>query len=66
MVERGDNLYLVDVREPVEREIVAILDLVLIPKDRILSGAALAELRRIPRSSCTARPGYGPRRRSRR
>jgi sulfur-carrier protein adenylyltransferase/sulfurtransferase len=44
MVERGDNLYLVDVREPVEREIVAIPDSVLIPKDRILSGAALAEL----------------------
>jgi sulfur-carrier protein adenylyltransferase/sulfurtransferase len=44
MVERGDNLYLVDVREPVEREIVAIPDSVLIPKDQILSGAALAEL----------------------
>jgi sulfur-carrier protein adenylyltransferase/sulfurtransferase len=44
MVERGDNLYLVDVREPVESEIVAIPDSVLIPKDRILSGAALAEL----------------------
>jgi sulfur-carrier protein adenylyltransferase/sulfurtransferase len=44
MVERGDNFYLVDVREPVEREIVAIPDSVLIPKDRILSGAALAEL----------------------
>jgi sulfur-carrier protein adenylyltransferase/sulfurtransferase len=44
MVERGDNLYLVDVREPVEREIVAIPDSVLIPKDRILSGAALVDL----------------------
>jgi sulfur-carrier protein adenylyltransferase/sulfurtransferase len=42
--DRGDNFLLVDVREPHEYEIVQIPGAVLIPKDRILSGEALAEL----------------------
>jgi molybdopterin/thiamine biosynthesis adenylyltransferase/rhodanese-related sulfurtransferase len=42
--QAGKDLLLVDVREPAEYEIVRIPDSVLIPKDRILSGEALAEL----------------------
>ena len=44
MLDAGKEPYLVDVREPVEFEIVKIPGGVLIPKDRILSGEALAEL----------------------
>jgi molybdopterin/thiamine biosynthesis adenylyltransferase/rhodanese-related sulfurtransferase len=44
MLDAGKDPYLVDVREPVEFEIVKIPGGVLIPKDRILSGEALAEL----------------------
>jgi sulfur-carrier protein adenylyltransferase/sulfurtransferase len=44
MLDAGKDLLLVDVREPVEAEIVQIPGSVLIPKDRILSGEALAEL----------------------
>ena len=44
MLDAGKDPYLVDVREPVEYEIVRIPGGVLIPKDRILSGEALAEL----------------------
>ncbi|MEU4807111.1 adenylyltransferase/sulfurtransferase MoeZ [Actinosynnema sp. NPDC023587] len=40
----GDDFLLVDVREPHEYEIVRIPGSVLIPKDRILSGEAFAEL----------------------
>ncbi|MCP2259609.1 adenylyltransferase and sulfurtransferase [Streptoalloteichus tenebrarius] len=42
--DRGDDFLLVDVREPHEYEIVSIPGSVLIPKDRILNGDALAEL----------------------
>ncbi|HVK25769.1 MAG TPA: adenylyltransferase/sulfurtransferase MoeZ [Actinokineospora sp.] len=42
--DRGDDFALIDVREPHEYEIVKIEGSVLIPKDRILSGEALAEL----------------------
>jgi sulfur-carrier protein adenylyltransferase/sulfurtransferase len=42
--DRGDNFALIDVREPHEYEIVRIPGSILIPKDRILSGDALAEL----------------------
>ncbi|MEU5693733.1 adenylyltransferase/sulfurtransferase MoeZ [Actinosynnema sp. NPDC020468] len=42
--DRGDNFVLVDVREPHEFEIVRIPGSVLIPKDRIISGEAFAEL----------------------
>ncbi|GLZ35845.1 adenylyltransferase/sulfurtransferase MoeZ [Lentzea sp. NBRC 105346] len=42
--ESGEDFVLVDVREPHEFEIVRIPGSVLIPKDRILSGEALAEL----------------------
>ncbi|WNV82481.1 adenylyltransferase/sulfurtransferase MoeZ [Umezawaea sp. Da 62-37] len=42
--EAGDDFLLVDVREPHEYEIVKIPGSVLIPKDRILSGEAFAEL----------------------
>ncbi|ACU34794.1 adenylyltransferase/sulfurtransferase MoeZ [Actinosynnema pretiosum subsp. pretiosum] len=42
--DAGDDFVLVDVREPHEYEIVRIPGSVLIPKDRILSGEALAEL----------------------
>jgi adenylyltransferase/sulfurtransferase len=44
MLDAGKDPYLVDVREPVEYEIVRIPGGVLVPKDRILSGEALAEL----------------------
>jgi molybdopterin/thiamine biosynthesis adenylyltransferase/rhodanese-related sulfurtransferase len=44
MLDAGKDPYLVDVREPVEYDIVKIPGGVLIPKDRILSGEALAEL----------------------
>ncbi|MFD3742837.1 adenylyltransferase/sulfurtransferase MoeZ [Nocardia sp. NPDC058633] len=40
----GDKVELIDVREPVEWDIVHIAGATLIPKDRILSGEALAEL----------------------
>jgi len=43
-IDAHENFVLVDVREPHEYEIVKIPGSVLIPKDRILSGAALAEL----------------------
>ncbi|MGO1055417.1 adenylyltransferase/sulfurtransferase MoeZ [Crossiella sp. CA198] len=43
-IDREDKFLLVDVREQHEFEIVRIPGSVLIPKDRILSGAALAEL----------------------
>ncbi|MGH3864204.1 adenylyltransferase/sulfurtransferase MoeZ [Actinokineospora sp.] len=42
--ERGEDFALIDVREQHEWEIVNIPGAVLIPKDKILSGAALAEL----------------------
>jgi adenylyltransferase/sulfurtransferase len=44
MIDAGKDFYLVDVREPNEFEIVSIPGAVLIPKDRILSGEALADL----------------------
>jgi molybdopterin/thiamine biosynthesis adenylyltransferase/rhodanese-related sulfurtransferase len=44
MLDRGDNIYLVDVREPNEYEIVSIPGATLIPKDRILQGSALEQL----------------------
>ncbi|HEX3790689.1 MAG TPA: adenylyltransferase/sulfurtransferase MoeZ [Pseudonocardiaceae bacterium] len=43
-IDAHENFLLVDVREPHEYEIVKIPGSVLIPKDRILSGAALSEL----------------------
>ncbi|MDU0290997.1 adenylyltransferase/sulfurtransferase MoeZ [Saccharothrix longispora] len=42
--DAGEDFLLVDVREPHEYEIVRIPGSVLIPKDRILSGEAFAEL----------------------
>jgi adenylyltransferase/sulfurtransferase len=42
--EAGKDLLLVDVREPVEHEIVRIPDSTLLPKGEILSGEALASL----------------------
>ena len=44
MLDRQDDIYLIDVREPNEHEIVSIPGAVLIPKDQILSGAALESL----------------------
>ncbi|WP_406692620.1 adenylyltransferase/sulfurtransferase MoeZ [Saccharopolyspora sp. ID03-671] len=44
MFDRGEKFELIDVREPHEYEIVKIDGSKLIPKDRILSGEALAEL----------------------
>ncbi|MQA87766.1 MAG: adenylyltransferase/sulfurtransferase MoeZ [Streptosporangiales bacterium] len=44
MMDRGENFYLVDVREPHEYEIVRIPGATLIPKDEIISGRALAQL----------------------
>jgi adenylyltransferase/sulfurtransferase len=44
MLDRGDNIYVVDVREPNEYEIVSIPGATLIPKGEFLSGAALSQL----------------------
>jgi adenylyltransferase/sulfurtransferase len=44
MQDAGENIYLVDVREPNEYEIVSIPGAVLIPKGEFLSGAALERL----------------------
>ena len=44
MLDRDDDIFLVDVREPNEFEIVSIPGAVLIPKDQFLSGAALERL----------------------
>jgi adenylyltransferase/sulfurtransferase len=44
MLDRGDDIFLVDVREPNEYEIVSIPGATLIPKGEFLSGAALAQL----------------------
>jgi adenylyltransferase/sulfurtransferase len=41
MLDAGDDIFLVDVREPNEYEIVSIPGAVLIPKDKFLTGAAL-------------------------
>jgi sulfur-carrier protein adenylyltransferase/sulfurtransferase len=44
MLDAEKDIFLVDVREPNEYEIVSIPGATLIPKDRILSGEVLAEL----------------------
>jgi adenylyltransferase/sulfurtransferase len=44
MLDNDEKIFLVDVREPNEYEIVSIPGAVLIPKDQILSGAALEKL----------------------
>jgi adenylyltransferase/sulfurtransferase len=44
MLDRGDNIYVVDVREPNEYEIVSIPGATLILKGEFLSGAALSRL----------------------
>jgi sulfur-carrier protein adenylyltransferase/sulfurtransferase len=44
MLDRGENIFLIDVREPNEYEIVSIPGAVLIPKGEFLSGAALERL----------------------
>ncbi len=44
MLDRGDDIFLIDVREPNEYEIVSIPGATLIPKGEILSGAALEKL----------------------
>jgi sulfur-carrier protein adenylyltransferase/sulfurtransferase len=44
MLDGGENIFLVDVREPNEYEIVSIPGAVLIPKGEFLSGAALERL----------------------
>ncbi|CAB4891426.1 unannotated protein [freshwater metagenome] len=44
MLDSGREVALIDVREPVEWDIVRIEGARLIPRGRILSGAALAEL----------------------
>jgi adenylyltransferase/sulfurtransferase len=44
MQDRGDDIYLIDVREPNEYEIVSIPGATLIPKGEFLSGAALSDL----------------------
>jgi sulfur-carrier protein adenylyltransferase/sulfurtransferase len=44
MLDNDDNIFLVDVREPNEYEIVSIPGSVLIPKDQFLTGAALERL----------------------
>ncbi|WP_067860070.1 adenylyltransferase/sulfurtransferase MoeZ [Nocardia shimofusensis] len=44
LIDSGKGIELIDVREPVEWDIVHIEGATLIPKDRILSGEALSEL----------------------
>jgi molybdopterin/thiamine biosynthesis adenylyltransferase/rhodanese-related sulfurtransferase len=44
MLDDDDNIFLVDVREPNEYEIVSIPGSTLIPKDQFLTGAALEKL----------------------
>jgi adenylyltransferase/sulfurtransferase len=44
MMDNGDNIFVVDVREPNEYEIVSIPGATLIPKGEFLSGAALEKL----------------------
>ncbi len=44
MLEAGKDIAIIDVREPVEWDIVHLPGATLIPKDRILSGEALSEL----------------------
>jgi molybdopterin/thiamine biosynthesis adenylyltransferase/rhodanese-related sulfurtransferase len=44
MLDAGEDIFLVDVREPNEHEIVSIPSAVLIPKAEFLSGAALERL----------------------
>jgi sulfur-carrier protein adenylyltransferase/sulfurtransferase len=44
MLDRGDDIFLVDVREPNEYEIVSIPGSTLIPKDQFLNGSALERL----------------------
>jgi len=44
MLDRDENIFLIDVREPNEYEIVSIPGAVLIPKGEFLSGAALERL----------------------
>ena len=44
LLDAGKDLAIIDVREPVEWDIVRIPGATLVPKDRILSGEALAEL----------------------
>ena len=45
MIDSGQDFQLIDVREPVEWDIVRIPGATLIPKGRIVSGEALSELR---------------------
>jgi adenylyltransferase/sulfurtransferase len=44
MLEAGDNIFLVDVREPNEYEIVSIPGATLIPKGEFINGNALEKL----------------------
>jgi adenylyltransferase/sulfurtransferase len=44
MQERGDNIFVVDVREPNEYEIVSIPGATLIPKGEFLNGSALEQM----------------------
>jgi adenylyltransferase/sulfurtransferase len=44
MLDRTDDIFLIDVREPNEYEIVSIPGSVLIPKDQFLNGSALERL----------------------
>src|SRR5450755_3342254 len=43
-IDRGENIFLVDVREPAEFEIVSIPGAVLIPKGEFLNGSALERM----------------------
>src|SRR5262249_5681109 len=67
MLDRNEDIFLVDVREPNEYEIVSIPGATLIPKGELLSGAALERrgrgCRRTSGSCCTARAVCGRRRR---
>ena len=44
MLDRNDDIFLIDVREPNEYEIVSIPGAVLIPKDQFMNGSALERL----------------------
>jgi adenylyltransferase/sulfurtransferase len=44
MLDRKDDIFLIDVREPNEYEIVSIPGATLIPKDQFMNGSALEKL----------------------
>jgi hypothetical protein len=55
VIDKGDDIFLIDVREPNEYEIVSIPGATLIPKGEFLTATPWSSCRRTSRSCCTAR-----------